>query len=46
MEVRNRGLFQFLAMLVFDASKPDTMDALDNWLRDLQQNNVGRQCIM
>ncbi|CBK23243.2 uncharacterized protein [Blastocystis hominis] len=31
------------AILVFDASKPDTMDSLDNWLCDLQQNNVGRQ---
>lgn len=34
----------YLAILVFDASKPDTMDTLDNWICDLQQNNVGRQC--
>ncbi|KAK8800171.1 hypothetical protein WA171_004806, partial [Blastocystis sp. BT1] len=31
------------AVIVFDASRPETMGVLDGWLRELNQHNAGRQ---
>ena len=36
----------YLAILVFDATRPETLEMLNNWLRDLQLNNVSRQCTL
>ena len=44
MEVRIVLTAHAVAILVFDASKPDSMDTLDNWLKELNNNNVGREC--
>ncbi|KAK8830706.1 hypothetical protein WA577_004433, partial [Blastocystis sp. JDR] len=31
------------AILVFDASNPDSMNSLDKWLAELKSNNIGRE---
>ena len=33
-----------VAILVFDASNPESMNSLDKWLAELKSNNVGREC--
>ena len=44
MEVEIRLVSHALAILVFDASNPDSMNSLDKWLAELKSNNVGREC--
>lgn len=44
MEVRVVFAAHAVVILVFDASKPDSMDSLDNWLKEVNNNNVGREC--